>query len=675
MDNQNNGYGQSAPHFEGGRLSASRSSQGKPAPRPSMDELAPYSAVNYTSRGMKGAHKQTKKRRIILIAVAAAVVLLLVIPGVAVAVSAKSAMDDAKVMMNQGSTLMSQIQSGDVEGAQRTAQNLSSIAKELDSTVYSPLWKPLTFIPVFGDDIKSVRTLASVAYELSEKVLVPMTEGLPVEGNARVFADGGFNVPVIQALLVPIGAESVTIQECAERVNAMSDPHIAQLMEPITTVKQLMGALAEVSGYAGDLSQALPGLLGANGPRTYLVIACTESELRSVGGFPGSAGLMTIDNGKMSIGAMDAPSIPIVSPEIVDQKLTEEEWTLFGSRAGECFGDAGYIPDFPRAASIMKSIWEADNRPAIDGILSVDPVFLQNVLDLTGAITTSDGVVVDGTNAAEILSSVVYSMYKPEMFIEEAGEAHNDIELANARQNAFFGEVATLSLDKFFGNIGSANMLKTLQKLGEAIANKHIYMWVNNADEQSVLNKLGVTCTLSVNEDEPVLGVYLATTIATKVNWYLDVNTEVSDRTKNADGSTSYVVSTTITNTLSPEEANALSSYITAPDPYAADRIRSMGDMILDVYLFAPAGGTITELKAEGSFAPETMFDDMSTWYTRPGSEPMTKASYSGLETWYGVTMIEPLQSTTLRYRVTTSPNAVADLSVDTTPLANDTGI
>lgn len=672
MDNQSNGYGQGAQYFEGGRLNASRNSQDKPAPRPSMDDLAPYSAVNYTSRGMKGAHKQAKKRRIIFIAVAAAVVLLLVIPGVAVAMSAKSAMDDAKVMMNQGSTLMSQIQSGDVEGAQRTAKNLSSIAKELDSTVYSPLWKPLTLVPILGEDVRSVRTLASVAYELSEKVLVPMTEGLPADGNARLFVDGGFNVPVIQALLAPIGAESSAIQECAERVNAMGDPHIAQLIEPVMAVKQLMGALGEVSGYAGDLSQVLPGLLGTNGPRTYLIIACTEAELRSVGGFPGSAGLMTMENGKMEIGVMDAPNVPIVDSEKEIVRLTDEEWVLFGSRAGECFGDAGYIPDFQRAASIMKALWEADERPPIDGILSVDPVFLQNVLDLTGAITTSDGVVVDGTNAAEILSSVVYSMYKPEMFIEEAGEAHNDIELANARQNAFFGEVATLSLDKFFGNIGSANMLKTLQKLGEAIANKHIYMWVNNADEQSVLNKLDATCALSVSEDEPVLGVYLATTIATKVNWYLDVNTEVSDRTKNADGSTSYVVSTTITNTLSPEEANALSSYITAPDPYAADRIRSRGDMILDVYLFAPAGGTITELKAEGSFAPETMFDDMSTWYTRPGPEPMTKASYNGLETWCGVTMIEPLQSTVFKYRVTTSPKAIYDLKVDTTPLAHD---
>lgn len=664
MDNQNNGYGQSAPHSEGGRLNASRSSQGKPAPRPSMDDLAPYSAVNYTSRGMKGAHKQTKKRRIILIAVAAAIVLLLVIPGAAVAMSAKSAMDDAKVMMNQGSTLMSQIQSGDVEGAQRTAQNLSSIAKELDSTVYSPLWKPLTFVPIFGDDIKSVRTLASVAYELSEKVLIPMTEGLPSEGNARVFADGGFNVSVIQALLVPIGAESVAIQECAERVNAMSDPHIAQLMEPVTTVKQLMGALSEVSEYAGDLSQALPGLLGADGPRTYLVIACTESELRSVGGFPGSAGLMTIDNGKMSIGAMDAPDVPFVSTEDDVLHLTDEEWVLFGSRAGECFGDAGYIPDFPRAASIMKSIWEADNRPAIDGILSVDPVFLQGILDLTGSVTTSDGTVVDGTNAARVLSRDVYSMYSTESI--------GSLALAAATQNAFFGEVASLALDGFFRNIGSANMLRVVQMLGESIADKRIYMWVANSEEQAVLEKLDAACALSASESDPELGVYLATTVATKTNWYLKAETEITGIMKNSDGSTTYAVTTTVTNTLSPEEASALPSYVASPDVYAEDRIRSKGDMILDIYLIPPAGGFISDVKTEGIFAPETIFDDMFTWYTRPGPNSMSRASYNGREVWYGVTMIENSQKTVFTYSVTTSQNAIARLSIDTTPLAQE---
>lgn len=672
MDNQNNGYGQSAPHFEGGRLSASRSSQGKPAPRPSMDDLAPYSAVNYTSRGMKGAHKQTKKRRIILIAVAAAIVLLLVIPGAAVAMSAKSAMDDAKVMMNQGSTLMSQIQSGDVEGAQRTAQNLSSIAKKLDGTVYSPLWKPLTLLPILGEDVKSVRTLASVAYELSEKVLIPMTKGLPAEGNARVFADGGFNVPVIQALLAPIGAESATIQECAERVNAMGDPHISQLAEPIMTVKQLMGALDEVSGYASDLSQALPGLLGVNGPRTYLIIACTEAELRSVGGFPGSVGLMTMENGKIEIGDMGAPLVRLASTEDDVLHLTDEEWLLFGSRAGEDFQDAGYIPDFPRAAAIMKSLWEWNEYPVIDGIVSVDPVFLQNILGLTGALTTSDGTVVDETNAAEMLSNTVYSLFPPEMYQGEGVDMYQTLLLANERQNVFFGEVATSALEGFFRNIGSVNILKAVQVLGESIADKRVYMWVTNPDEQAVLDKLDASCALSISESEPELGVYLATTVATKTNWYLKCDTSVSDGVKNSDGSTTYKVTTTITNTLALDEANGLTSYITSPDSYAENRIRSKGDMILDVYLFAPAGGTIVNLNSEGSFAPETMFDDMSTWYTRPGAEPMTHAAYNGREVWYGVTMIEPSQSTVLRYEVTTSPTAIAGLTVDSTPLAQE---
>ena len=59
----------------------------------------------------------------------------------------------------------------------------------------------------------------------------------------------------------------------------------------------------------------------------------------------------------------------------------------------------------------------------------------------------------------------------------------------------------------------------------------------------------------------------------------------------------------------------------------------------------------------------------MGTWYTRPGSEPMTKASYNNREVWYGVTVIEPSQNTTITYTVTTSSNAVDDLKVDTTPL------
>ena len=94
--------------------------------------------------------------------------------------------------------------------------------------------------------------------------------------------------------------------------------------------------------------------------------------------------------------------------------------------------------------------------------------------------------------------------------------------------------------------------------------------------------------------------------------------------------------------------------------------------MILDVYLFAPMGGVITDLQVEGDFAPDAFFDDVGVWYTQPGIEPMTRATYNGHEVWYGVTMIEGLQSTTLTYTVTTSPNAVETLVIDTTPLGQE---
>lgn len=253
MSNPNFGDYENMRRPQNGRMSAANQPYRKPTPRPSTDELAPYGAANYVSHGSKTrAHRHVRKP--IIAGIAAIIALLLIVPGTALAVSAKNAMDDARILMNQGSALVSQIQSGDVQGAQRTATNLNSIAKELDANVNGPLWVPLTFVPVYGDDVKSIRTLAEVANKLSEQVLIPIAQGLSTDGNARLFVDGGFNIPVIQAMLTPIGAASDTIRECARQVNELSEPHIVQLMSPVMTVKSLMSVLSEVTGYASDLS-------------------------------------------------------------------------------------------------------------------------------------------------------------------------------------------------------------------------------------------------------------------------------------------------------------------------------------------------------------------------------------------------------------------------------------
>lgn len=57
-------------------------------------------------------------------------------------------------------------------------------------------------------------------------------------------------------------------------------------------------------------------------------------------------------------------------------------------------------------------------------------------------------------------------------------------------KDGFFSEVASLALDMFFENIGTVDMLKAIQELGESIADKHIYVWMCNPEEQLLVEKL-----------------------------------------------------------------------------------------------------------------------------------------------------------------------------------------
>lgn len=620
-------------------------------------ELTSYHTSNYGSGGSKHVRRKNKRRNII-IAVVVAVVLLLVVPSVALVVNAKSAMTDAKTMVAQGKQLATQLKEGDMSGAQASAVDFAATAKNLDDNVNSPLWAPATLIPVYGEDVKEVRVLAKTADELSEQVLMPVVDALPAGGMSQIFSDGGFNPEVIQAICKPLEDSADAIAECTQLIEGLGEPHLEQLKKPVELAKSLMPTVNEIAQSA----YALPNMLGMNGPRTYLLVACTEAETRSVGGFPGSAGIMTLDNGKIDISNMEAPNLPITDEPWMMQ-ATEEEQLIFGNRVAQYFYDAGYIPHFPRAAEFMKQMWEIHDRPAIDGVISVDPVFLQSVLGLTGAITTSDGTVVDGTNAAELLMNTVYIEFTSDDQPDSASAL-----TANQKQNAFFSDVASQALDGIFENLGSVDVMDFFKMLINSIDNKRLYAWMVVPEEQIVLEKLDASCAVSDSETSPETGVYLGSAMGSKIGWYLDADVKVGEGRENLNGSTSYDVTVTISNMLSEEAAVALPAVVTG-NGYVPIK-RTASDMLLDVYLYAPAGGTITDVQTNGYFVPSTEFS--GGWYTQPTDEPMTKTNYNGREVYYGVTSINGQENTTISYVVTTSSQAIEKLSVDMTPLARD---
>ena len=74
--------------------------------------------------------------------------------------------------------------------------------------------------------------------------------------------------------------------------------------------------------------------------------------------------------------------------------------------------DLAVYPDTSRSAEGMRAIWQRTpwgSNTQLDGVLMVDPVFLQELTKISGNVTIPDGTVLTGDNTAEfLLNKVAY---------------------------------------------------------------------------------------------------------------------------------------------------------------------------------------------------------------------------------------------------------------------------
>ena len=143
------------------------------------------------------------------------------------------------------------------------------------------------------------------------------------------------------------------------------------------------------------------------------------------------------------------------------------------------------------------------------------------------------------------------------------------------------------------GEVGFSNLFKTL---GRGIAEHRFLAWMENPEEEELMTLLGCSGALKDDPAEPELGVYFADETWSKISWYFSSNTHVDEGVKNSDGTTSYRVTTTMTNNLTLAEAANQVDYITGYHPNKKNR----AGMFMHVYLVAPAGGSISNISTEG---------------------------------------------------------------------------
>lgn len=582
------------------------------------------SSTSSTSNGLvRHRHRkgERKKRRVaaVVAAIVAVVLVAFGVSGFILLNSAKTVKSQAKETVEIVGGLKDKVTSGDFSTLPDDAKKIDELCSSMKKETSSPVWTMASFIPVYGSDINAARTMVDALSDVSSGALVPMADNLAQATPGKLFQDGTINVSALQAVADSLSDSSKVFKSANEKIQGIGDTHIAQVTELVDKAKDGFATLDGAVDAAEKVAPVLPQMLGANGQtRNYLVYAMNNVEIRACGGFGGSQGLISVTDGQMSIGDF-VPRIGLSEDEAVES-VDEEDEALFGDHSNLYNSGNTYSPDWPRNSQRVAALWKSQYGQDVDGVVGIDPVFLQYLLGLVGNVSLPDGTVVDGTNAAKVLMHDVYWNYP----VEES--------------DGIFASVASAAFDKILGGIGDVDVTKLVGAFERGAEEGRLIAWMRNDDEQNAIKEMGIDASLPDPDDpsaDPVAGVYFNNLSFSKLDWYLNADTQIGQGVKNGDGTCSYRITVTLTNIMTQEEAGKLPDYVAASAPDAA-----RDDERLNVSLFAPTGGNISDLTVEG-----TQFG-------------LGAATWHGIPFYSGTVDLHAGETTTITYTLTTSAEA-----------------
>jgi len=307
---------------------------------------------------------KTKWRWVFLLLIAALLVVAAVWAArmVGHALSLKAQLDDLQAMAEGNPDQV------DPQAAIALVHGLHADVTVLQAGVRPVLWLTpyLGWVPRYGGDIQASPHLLAMGSALMDTadilldVFSPLLEdapGDPIQRGLQALSDGR---PDLRTARAQLGAAA----EARARVDTgRLSPRVRGWVDRLDRYLPL----AEVAVEAGMIA---PGLLGADGPRTYLILAQNNDELRPTGGFITGVGLVRVEGGRIAdlsfadSYAVDDFSKPYPEPPrpLWDHMLAEL-WLL---------RDSNWSPDFPTAARQAAYFYEYGTGQTTDGVIALN---------------------------------------------------------------------------------------------------------------------------------------------------------------------------------------------------------------------------------------------------------------------------------------------------------------
>lgn len=468
---------------------------------------------------------------------------------------------------------------GRTDGLDQQLARVQAESRRAHELTRGPHWSVGRELPGAGPTVTAVATVSEVADDLAHGALPDLArsaELTDLESFAPV--DGRIELEPLRRVAPDVVRADRSVGNAVERVERLDGWMLPQVGAAVGEFGEQLRGLRATTATAARAAEVLPPLLGADGPRDYLVLVQNPAEPRALGGITGTVLVLHADDGEITLtdqeqGGMLGPYAEPVLP------LTSDELTALGANGevGRWMQNVTMTPDFPRAAQLARQMWLRETGQEVDGVLTADPIALAALLRGGGPVEIAPGVRVGPDRLVDFLLRDVYLEYDDPRV-----------------QDAIFARVAERAFERLSAP-QEAHREGMLPALAEAARQGRLLVW---SSDEAVNRRLAGTVLdgslTGVRGDSPVVGVYVQGINMAKIAYYLDTEVDVEVVAERRDGSRELAVTVTYTSTVPPGEAAAMPEYFTGHDE------KRPGEIRLRSLVYAPAGGWVSGAFANG---------------------------------------------------------------------------
>lgn len=422
-------------------------------------------AVNQRSR--------TSSVRGLVLPVLLILVMLLVIWGVRVVGALNSLQADMQNLQGTTPETVLTSPSAQMDGIlTRTARDLQELRSSVGPLIY--VLPALGWLPRYGGDLANAPAILDLADSTMRAALDTTTLGGSIEEELKVGRTQHHSAGV--AILNVVQTKAPLIEQVRQNLKAAQSTREA--IDSATLSSAPRDLLSRFDRWLPTWQMAIealtnaPSILGADRPRTYLLIAQNSDELRATGGFISAVSLVNIDRGEITTtGFQDSFAVDDLTknhpeaPAPLLQYMWAWQWT---------FRDGNWSPDVPTSARQLIQLYAIDRGLVADGVIAINLQAVPTLLPALGALELEgeDGPV----NAENVAVKIQENWTSPLVAQGQTADWWS-------HRKDFLGSLFQSALDRLLS--GEFDQGQLLQGISTAVLRRDLWVFLDADGKQS----------------------------------------------------------------------------------------------------------------------------------------------------------------------------------------------